>query len=58
MKLAIEPSAGVGVAAALTGGAFDGLGPEVKKVGVVLCGGNVDLARLTAIFEMGAKTEP
>lgn len=44
MKLAIEPSAGVGVAAAL-GERFRGL-EGIQRVGVVLCGGNVDLDRL------------
>ncbi len=38
-KLFIEPSAAVGVAVALSGG----LRPELRRVGVVLCGGNVDL---------------
>ena len=44
MKLVIEPSAGVGVAAAL-GDRFKGL-EGIERVGVVLCGGNVDLDRL------------
>ena len=38
-KLFIEPSAAVGVAVALSGC----LPPEARRVGVVLCGGNVDL---------------
>lgn len=38
-KLFIEPSAAVGVAVACTGR----LPPELRRVGVVLCGGNVDL---------------
>jgi threonine dehydratase/serine racemase len=42
MKLVIEPSAGVGVAVAL--GRM--LREDEKKVGVVLCGGNVDLDAL------------
>jgi len=44
MKLVIEPSAGVGVAAAL-GDRFRGLS-GIERVGVILCGGNVDLDRL------------
>ncbi len=42
MKLVIEPSAAVGVAVALGGG----LRPDEQRVGVVLCGGNVDLDAL------------
>ncbi|TVQ52458.1 MAG: pyridoxal-phosphate dependent enzyme [Phycisphaerales bacterium] len=44
MKLVIEPSAAVGVAVALHESfrALDG----IKRVGVILCGGNVDLDRL------------
>lgn len=44
MKLVIEPSAGVGVAAALAD-EFRALA-GVRKVGVVLCGGNVSLDKL------------
>jgi threonine dehydratase len=44
LKLVIEPSAAVGVAAAL-GPAFRGL-RGIERVGVVLCGGNVDLDAL------------
>ena len=43
MKLVIEPSAAVGVAVALREGA---LRADEKRVGVVLCGGNVDLDAL------------
>ena len=43
MKLVIEPSAAVGVAVALRTGA---LRLDERKVGVVLCGGNVDLDAL------------
>jgi len=44
MKLVIEPSAAVGVAVVL-GGPFRAL-VGVRKVGVVLCGGNVSLDKL------------
>ena len=46
MKLCIEPSAGAGVAAA-TGAAFRARYPPdaYPNVGVVLCGGNLDLAK-------------
>jgi len=44
MKLVIEPSAGVGVAVALSDH-FRAL-QGIDRVGVVLCGGNVDLDRL------------
>jgi threonine dehydratase/serine racemase len=43
MKLVIEPSAAVGVAVALREG---GLREDERRVGVVLCGGNVDLDAL------------
>lgn len=45
MKLVIEPSAAVGVAAVLSE-TFKTKYPDLKKVGVVLCGGNVDLDNL------------
>jgi len=44
MKLVIEPSAAVGVAVALSD-EFKSM-PGMQRVGVVLCGGNVDLDRL------------
>lgn len=44
MKLVIEPSAGVGVAAALDS-RFQAL-EGMERVGVVLCGGNLDLDQL------------
>ncbi|MCE2881147.1 MAG: pyridoxal-phosphate dependent enzyme [Planctomycetaceae bacterium] len=44
MKLTIEPSAAVGVAAAC--GDWIRARPELADVGVVLCGGNVDLSAL------------
>jgi threonine dehydratase len=44
MKLVIEPSAAVGVAVLLSA-EFKSL-PGIRRVGVVLCGGNVDLATL------------
>ena len=40
MKLVVEPSAGAGLAAALAMPTRPG-----EKVGVVLCGGNIDLSR-------------
>ncbi|XP_041456248.1 serine racemase-like [Lytechinus variegatus] len=42
MKLFIEPSAGVGVAAALSQ-EFSQKSQDLKNVAVILCGGNVDL---------------
>jgi threonine dehydratase len=44
MKLVVEPSAAVGVAVALSD-EFRAL-PGLKKVGIVLCGGNVSLDKL------------
>ncbi len=43
MKLCIEPSAGVGVAAVLSE-KFKSMSGDMKNVGVILCGGNVDMA--------------
>ncbi|XP_022101078.1 serine racemase-like isoform X2 [Acanthaster planci] len=42
MKLCIEPSAGVGVAAVMSD-KFKAAFPDVKNVGIILCGGNIDL---------------
>ena len=49
MKVVIEPSSAVGVAAVL--------GPlrsrsELGRVGVVLCGGNIDLVRLPELIRV------
>ncbi|XP_019672913.2 serine racemase isoform X3 [Felis catus] len=46
MKLLIEPTAGVGVAAVLSQH-FQTVSPEVKNICIVLSGGNVDLTSLT-----------
>lgn len=45
MKLVIEPSAAVGVAVALYNKEFAAL-ESISNIGIVLCGGNVDLGRL------------
>lgn len=49
MKLAIEPSAAVGVAAVLSA-AFRERHGSCRRVGVVLCGGNCDIGKLTPIL--------
>ena len=51
MKLCVEPSAGVGVACVL-GDAFKAAYPAEKytTVGVVLCGGNLDLAKAAKVL--------
>lgn len=46
MKLLIEPTAGVGVAAVLSQH-FQTVSAEVKNICIVLSGGNVDLTSLT-----------
>ena len=46
MKLVVEASAACTVAAVMTEEFRKLVGPDVKKVGVVLCGGNVDLDSL------------
>ena len=45
MKLVIEPSAGVSVAVAIGRGQTQ-LAPSLQRIGVILCGGNVDLDAL------------
>ena len=47
MKLVIEMSAGAAVAGALK---VTKKFPEVKRIGVVLCGGNVDLQKFASIL--------
>ena len=43
MKLVIEPSAAVGLAAVLNEKFRDGKTKDLTKVGIILCGGNADL---------------
>ena len=43
MKIVVEPGAACTVAAVLSPKFKELAGSEVKRVGVVLCGGNVDL---------------
>ncbi|XP_030328802.1 serine racemase isoform X4 [Strigops habroptila] len=50
MKLLIEPTAGVGVAAALSE-RFQAFPRDLEHVCIVLCGGNVDLSSLTWLTE-------
>ncbi|KAI8645837.1 tryptophan synthase beta subunit-like PLP-dependent enzyme [Parasitella parasitica] len=53
MKLCIEPSAAVGVAVTLYNQDFKHVVKKesIKRIGVVLCGGNVDLAKATELFQ-------
>ena len=46
MKITVEPSAACTVAAVLSPKFKEMAGPEVKRVGVILCGGNVDVNNL------------
>ena len=46
MKLVVEPSAAVAVAAVMNEQFREVVGPGSMRVGVVLCGGNVDLDHL------------
>ena len=50
MKLVIEPSAAVGVAALLSD---EVRGLHLRRIGVVLCGGNVDLDALPQLLAQG-----
>ncbi|NWH76183.1 SRR racemase, partial [Piaya cayana] len=56
MKLLIEPTAGVGVAAVLSE-QFQAVPRDVENVCVVLCGGNVDLSSLTWLTDLPGKAE-
>lgn len=57
MKLAIEPSAAVGVAA-LMSPHVKGMPGDLKRVGVVLCGGNVDVTLLQELLAGGGRVRP
>ncbi|XP_069730196.1 serine racemase [Phaenicophaeus curvirostris] len=56
MKLLIEPTAGVGVAAVLSE-RFQDVPRDVENVCIVLCGGNVDLSSLTWLTDLSGKAE-
>lgn len=49
LKVCIEPSAGVGVAVALSD-AFKNKYGTAKNVGIVLCGGNVDVVKVSGLM--------
>mmetsp|Transcript_31155 Transcript_31155/g.81748 ORF Transcript_31155/g.81748 Transcript_31155/m.81748 type:complete len:350 (-) Transcript_31155:493-1542(-) len=49
MKIVIEPSAAVGIAVALSS-EFRGVVGKGARVGVVICGGNIDLKRLAELL--------
>ncbi|XP_065764988.1 serine racemase isoform X1 [Muntiacus reevesi] len=57
MKLLIEPTAGVGVAAVLSQH-FQTVPAEVKNICIVLSGGNVDLTSLTWVKKQDEKAAP
>jgi serine racemase len=55
LKVCIEPSAGVGVAVAL-GQEFQSkyrLEDGIRKIGIILCGGNVDILTIAKLMEDG-----
>ncbi|XP_030818794.1 serine racemase isoform X1 [Camarhynchus parvulus] len=56
MKLLIEPTAGVGLAAVLSE-QFQAVPRDVQNVCIVLCGGNVDLRSLTWLTDLSGKAE-
>jgi serine racemase len=51
LKISIEPSAGVGVAVALSD-EFNAKYPSdtYLNVGIILCGGNVDISKISALM--------
>ncbi|KAG2174631.1 hypothetical protein INT44_006895 [Umbelopsis vinacea] len=53
LKLCIEPSAAVGVSVALHNKEFKAMCDEqnIRNVGVILCGGNVDIVKIAKLFE-------
>jgi len=50
LKVVLEPTAGLGVAA-ITSPKFHEKYPDFKTVAVVLCGGNVDIPKISQFFE-------
>ncbi len=50
LKVCIEPSAGVGVAVAM-GKEFKEKYPSLDKVGIILCGGNVDIVKTAKLMD-------
>ncbi|GAB5585335.1 hypothetical protein Unana1_00235 [Umbelopsis nana] len=53
LKLCIEPSAAVGVSVALHNKEFNTICKEqnLRNIGVILCGGNVDIIKVAQLFE-------
>ena len=51
LKICIEPSAGVGVAVALSKAFHEKYGAVVQHVGIVLCGGNVDVVKVSNLMQ-------
>lgn len=58
VKLAIEPSAAVGVAALLSAALGPAARPELRRIGVILCGGNVDLDALPGLLAVAKAAAP
>lgn len=56
MKLVVEPSGAVGLAAVLSPSFSSSAAGDAKRVGIILCGGNVDLAGTGFWDHWGAKT--
>lgn len=50
LKVTIEPTAGVGVAVAMSD-EFKTKYENVKNVGIILCGGNVDIIKIAKLME-------
>ena len=51
LKICIEPSAGVGVAVALSKPFHDKYAASVQHVGIILCGGNVDIVKVSQLMQ-------
>ena len=57
MKLVIEPSAGAGLAAVMDPAFREAVGPDCKNVGIILCGGNIDLERFMELMRGDAAAQ-
>ena len=55
MKLVIEPSAGTGMAAVLLNKRFQEIVPAGSNVAVILCGGNIDLNRMSEYMDLAVE---
>lgn len=53
-KLVIEPSAGTGIAVAVFSTRFRDIVPKGSRVGIILCGGNIDLHKMSEYMALAS----